>query len=67
MEYNYENITSQPNITGIKGAIGISAMTDKTYKRIFYDSSEENLLFESNSALSNGDKTILDGIVGDNS
>ena len=74
--YTYTNITTAPHlmtcdngncIDGIHYDIEQSAMTDKVIEYCRWDEDIETLKVVFTTALSGADKTILDGIVDDNS
>jgi hypothetical protein len=63
MDYLYENIATEPDLTGIHTDVEASAMTDKNIEGCRWDEEPETLLVVWQDELSAGDKTILDGIV----
>jgi hypothetical protein len=77
MEYIYENITISPNlatndidgvlISGIHYDVENSSMTDKSLEWCRWDEIDGKLYVVFTNELSSGDKTILDGIIVDNS
>lgn len=77
MDYEYEDITEQPNIatvddegvlvSGIHYDVANSEMTDKSIEYCTWWQNEEKLLVVFTNELSTEDKAILDQIVADNS
>jgi hypothetical protein len=67
MEYMYSDIATAPNLNQVHVDIAGSAMTDKNIEYCRWDETEAHVHVCMQSELSGGDKTILDGIVADNS
>ena len=62
-DYEYADITSTPNGMAIRGAVASSEMTDKDMGETTWGSDTEILTITFDTALSSGDKTLLDGLV----
>ena len=66
MEYTYSSIPSAPGAANIHIDVAASSMTDKTIEGCTWHEDIEELKVKFTGTLSGGDKTILDGIVTDN-
>ena len=67
MLYEYTDKTNMPNLDQIHLDVASSAMTDKTIEWCRWDELTDILKVVFTTTLIAGDKTILDGIVVDNS
>ena len=66
MTYEYTNITTAPDLNQIEIDIENSSMTDKAHDGGRWDEDTAILQMFFDNELSAGDKTILDGIISDN-
>lgn len=67
VQYDYTDIVTKPNTTQTLLDVALSAMTDKSIEYCHWDEGTALLLIFWTDTLSGPDKTILDGIVVDNS
>jgi len=65
--YDYPNKITCPNMEGIHTDVAASAMADKAITGCRWDESDDILHVIFDNTLSGADKTILDGIVANNS